>query len=555
MTRQGASPMSSSRVPRHRIAPSALRLGILAIALGATGCTTPADSTPPREAVDVLITGGLVFDGHDTPGRAADVALSADRIVAVGDDLAGRYQATRTVDASGKIVAPGFIDPHTHPERYIRSADKDERRNLPWLHQGVSTVFIGIDGGGSPKVADDRAWFEANGVGTNIAAYVGFGPVRRAVLGEDARAPDESELARMRGLVAQAMCEGAFGLSTGLFYTPQSYASTDEVVALATEAARRGGIYDTHQRDESSYSMGLLGSVEEVLEIGRRAGMPVHIAHIKALGSDVHGKAADVIARIERAQVEGQKVTADQYPWLASGTALGAALLPGWAVDGGRAALLDRLDDAATAARIRAGMQANLVRRGGAEALLLTGRGWPWTGKTLAAVAREWTLDPVDAALRIITSESDRDAHRVASFNMDRRDVDTFMRQPWVLTASDGTDGHPRQYATYPEKYAQFVVRDQVISLQDYIHRATGLVATTMQLRERGFLEPGHYADVVVFDPEQFAPRATYTEPAQLSAGVDYLFVNGTAMIDQGQPAHAWAGRVLQHQPPAGTCP
>lgn len=548
--------MSSSRVPRHPIATAPVRLAVLALALCAAGCTTPAaESTSVREPADVLITGGLLFDGHDAPGRPADVALSADRILAVGDNLAERYQASRTVDATGKIVAPGFIDPHTHPERYIRSADRGERRNLPWLHQGVSTVFIGIDGGGSPDVAQDRAWFEANGVGTNIAAYVGFGPVRRAVLGEDARAPDAGELARMRGLVAEAMCQGAFGLSTGLFYTPQSYASTDEVVALAKEAARRGGIYDTHQRDESSYSMGLLGSIEEVLEIGRRADMPVHIAHIKALGSDVHGKAADVIARIERARAEGQKVTADQYPWLASGTGLGAALLPGWAVDGGRAALLARLEDPTTAARIRTEMQANLVRRGGAEALLLTGRGWPWTGRTLAAVGSEWTLDPVDAAIRIITSESDRDAHRVASFNMDRRDVDTFMRQPWVLTASDGTDGHPRQYATYPEKYAQFVVKDQVISLQDYIHRATGLVAKTMQLRERGFLEPGYYADVVVFDPEQYAPRATYTEPARLATGVEYLFVNGTAMIDQGQPAHAWAGRVLQHQPPAGTCP
>src|SRR5690606_26055160 len=284
----------------------------LAIALGAIGCTSSADSGPTRQAADVLITGGLVFDGHDTPGRATDVVLSGDRIVEIGENLAGRYDAARIIDATGKVVAPGFIDPHTHPESYIRSSDRDVRRNLPWLHQGVSTVFIGIDGGGTPEVAADRAWFENNGIGTNIAAYVGLGPVRRAVLGEDARAPDEAELARMRGLGANAMCEGAFGLSTGLFYTPQSYAGTDEVVALATEASRRGGIYDTHQRDESSYSLGLMGSIEEVLEIGRRADMPVHIAHIKALGRDVHGKADDVIARIERAQAEGQKVTADQ---------------------------------------------------------------------------------------------------------------------------------------------------------------------------------------------------------------------------------------------------
>lgn len=546
--------MSHRCAPRSRLPRLSLRLGILATALWATGCT-PGQDVDARQAVDVLITGGQVFDGHDTPASALDVALSGDRIVAIGENLSALYAPARTIDATGKIVAPGFIDPHTHPESYIRSEDKDARRNLPWLHQGVSTVFIGVDGGGTPRIAEDRAWFETHGVGTNIAPYVGFAPVRRAVLGDDARAPDEAELAQMRDLVGNAMCEGAFGLSTGLFYTPQRYSSTEEVVALAKEAALRGGIYDTHQRDESSYSLGLLGSIEEVLEIGRRARLPVHIAHIKALGSDVHGKAADVIARIERAQAEGQKVTADQYPWLASGTGLGAVLLPPWAVDGGREALLKRLDDAATTARIRKEMQANLVRRGGAESLLLTGRDWPWSGKTLAAMGQEWTLDPVDAALRIISSESSSDALRVASFNMDREDVDTFMRQPWVLTASDGSNGHPRQYATYPEKYARFVVEDQVIPLQAYIHRSTGLVATTLQVPERGFLEPGYFADVVVFDPVQFAPRASYADPAQLSTGVDYLFVNGTAMIDQGQPAHAWAGRVLQHQPPAGTCP
>lgn len=545
--------MSQFRATRHSLRPG-LRLGLLATALWAAGCTPAGGPAPAREAVDVLITGGLVFDGHDRPGRTLDVALDGDRIVEVGESLAARYDAARTIDASGRIVAPGFIDPHTHPERYIRSDDRAARRTLPWLHQGVSTIFIGIDGGGSHEVAAERGWMEANGIGPNVAAYVGLGPVRRAVLGDDARAPSDSELARMRGLVAKAMCEGAFGLSTGLFYTPQNFATTDEVVALAEEAALRGGLYDTHQRDESSYSLGLMGSLEEVLEIGRRADLPVHIAHIKALGRDVHGQAADVIARIERARAEGQKVTADQYPWLASGTSIDAALLPPWAADGGRDELFARLGQPGTAARIRKEMQANLVRRGGPEALLLTGADQPWTGKTLRDVAAEWAVDPIEAALRIIRAP-DREARRVASFNMDRDDVDTFMRQPWVMTASDGTNGHPRQYATYSEKYARFVVQDQVIDLQDFIHRSTGLVATTMRVHERGFLEPGYFADVVVFDPDNFAPRASYTDPAQLSTGVDYLFVNGTAMIDKGQAAHAWAGRVLQHEAPAGTCP
>src|SRR5690606_18056917 len=263
-------------------------------------------------------------------------------------------------------------------------------------------LFIGIDGGGTPDLAAERAALDAAGTGTNVAAYVGLGPVRRRVLGHDARAPDDAELVRMRGLVANAMCEGAFGLSAGLFYAPQSFASTDEVVALAHEAGVRGGIYDTHQRDESSYSLGLMGSIEEVLEIGRRARLPVHIAHIKALGADVHGSAGDIVARIERARAEGQRVTADQYPWLASSTSLGAALLPRWAVDGGRPALFERLDDPVTAARIRDGIRDNLKRRGGADAILMTGTGWPWSARTLQQFAVEAGLDPVEAALRII---------------------------------------------------------------------------------------------------------------------------------------------------------
>src|SRR5690606_4449366 len=253
-----------------------------------------------------------------------------------------------------------------------------------------STIFIGIDGGGTPDIAEQAAWFETNGVGTNVAAYVGLGPVRRRVLGDEARAPDPGELQQMREMVAAAMCPGAIGLSTGLFYAPQSFADTDEVVARAEEAAIRGGVYDTHQRDESSYSIGLVESVEEALEVGRRARIPVHIAHIKALGTDVHGSAGRIIERIERARADGLQVTADQYPWLASGTGLEAALLPRWAQDGGRAALLARLEDPATTARIRAEMEENLRRRGGADALLMIGDGWPWSGRTVEEMATEW---------------------------------------------------------------------------------------------------------------------------------------------------------------------
>ncbi|MGY0506008.1 N-acyl-D-amino-acid deacylase family protein [Luteimonas sp. e5] len=510
--------------------------------------------------MDLLITGGEVFDGSSSPGRRADVAITGDRIVAVAPDLGDRYRAARVIDASGLVVAPGFIDPHTHPDSYIRHQDAAVRRNLPWLYQGVTTIFIGVDGGGTPEVAQERAWFDSHGVGTNVAAYVGLGPVRRRVLGNDARAPDTQELAQMRALVAQAMCEGAFGLSTGLFYTPQGFATTDEVVALAREAGRRGGRYDSHLRDESSYSIGLLASIDEALEIGRRAELPVHIAHIKALGADVHGQSGEVIARIERAQAQGQAITADHYPWLASSTGLDSVLLPAWARDGGRAALFARLEEPATTQRIRDEMRDNLRRRGGAAALLMVGEGWPWTGRTLEQMAATWEQDPVDAALRIIRtggveSHGVRGALRVASFNMIRDDVVAFMRRPWVLTGSDGSDGHPRQHATFPEKYARFVVEDKVITLQDFIHRSTGLTADTLGLADRGYLRQGYHADVVVFDPLRYAPRATYENPTALAEGVVHVFVNGTAMLGPGHVSDALPGRMLLHHPPQGTCP
>ncbi|MFZ7096105.1 N-acyl-D-amino-acid deacylase family protein [Luteimonas dalianensis] len=542
---------SFQQVPITRLAGCLTALALLA------GCSG-GQPLPTDASADVLIIGGTLFDGGDSPAREADVAIAGDRILEVGPGLARRYRATRTIDARGLVVAPGFIDPHTHPFSHIRSPDPLIRRNLPWLHQGVSTIFIGIDGGGTPDIAEQREWFQSHGVGTNIAAYVGLGPVRRRVLGNDDRAPDADELARMRGMVADAMCQGAIGLSTGLFYAPQSFATTAEVVALAEEAALRGGVYDTHQRDESSYSIGLMGSIEEALEIGRRAAIPVHIAHIKALGTDVHGSAGRIVERIGRARAEGIRVTADQYPWLASATGIEAALLPRWAQDGGRQALFTRLDEPATANRIRDEMEQNLRRRGGAAAVLMIGEGWPWSGRTLAQMAEAWELQPVEAALRIIRHggpDASGSARKIASFNMHADDVSELMRQPWVLTASDGGDGHPRQYATFPEKYERFVVEEGVIDLQSFIHRSTGLTADTFGLEERGYLRAGYHADVVVLDPDRYAPAATYVEPAVLSRGVEYLFVNGTAMVDRGRAADALLpGRILRHQPPAGTC-
>jgi len=272
-------------------------------------------------------------------------------------------------------------------------------------------VFLGIDGNGAPDLKAKFANYSAQGIGTNIVSYVGFGAVRKAVIGDAARPPTPEELAKEQGLVVQGMCEGAIGFSAGLFYAPQSFAKTDEVIALAKEAGKRGGIYDTHQRDETSYSIGLIGSTKEVLRIGREGGLPVHFSHIKALGPVVWGKSADVIKLINDARASGQNVTANNYPWLASHTGLDAALIPRWASDGGDSAMLKRFDDPALMAKIKIEMAQNLDRRGGAQTILLTsgeseaGKAntappKPWTGKYLSDIAKEWKVDPLDAAIR-----------------------------------------------------------------------------------------------------------------------------------------------------------
>lgn len=511
-------------------------------------------AAPAPQTVDVVIRGGTIYTGADAPAVIGDVELTGERIVYVGP---GRGTAARqVVDAHGKIVAPGFIDAHTHPDTYIRSPDARARLNLPWLAQGVSTIVIGVDGYGTPDVGADARRLEASGIGTNVAPFVGFGAIRQRVLGETDRAPNAAELAEEKRLAASAMCDGAYGLSAGLFYAPQSFATTDEVAAVAGEVGKRGGMYDSHQRDESNYTIGLIASTKEAIEIGRRAGAPVHIAHLKALGVDLHGQAPTLIATIVAARAAGQDVTADQYPWLASGSSVDASLVPRWAADGGYKAMLARFDDPAAMARIKTEMRENLRRRGGKESLLLTSAGQPWTGRTLGQMAARWRIDPIDAAIRIIRTPNaagDNPAGvSVASFNMADRDVDLIMKQPWVVTSSDGSDGHPRQYATFPRLYQRYVRARKVITLAQFIRRSTGATADMYRIADRGYLKPGAFADVVVFDPTGYAPRADYVRPREPSVGVTALFVNGWLALRDGAATGAAAGRALLRARPAG---
>lgn len=525
-------------------------------ALTATLLAGAAPPAPPSGMADVVIHGGTIHDSSAAKPFVGDVAIRGDRIVYVGPH--SPLRATRRIEARGMIVSPGLIDAHSHPDTYIFSPDAAVRVNAPWTRQGVSTILVGVDGYGTPDIADYAVGRMQAGVGTNLVPMIGFGAVRQRVLGQNARAPDPQELARMQALVAKGMCEGATGLSTGLFYPPQSFASTQEVIALAREAGLRGGLYDTHQRDESSYTIGLKGSVEEVLRIGREAKMPVHIAHIKALGVDVQGQAPQIIAMIEAARAKGQDVTADQYPWLASGSSLEASLLPGWSVDGGAQAMLGRFADAPTMARIRAEMVTNMRRRGGPGKMLLISAGFDYTGKTLEQLATAWHVDPLDAALRIITQDARADDKHyggaIASFNMADGDVDLFMKQPWVVTSSDGSDGHPRQFATFAEKYAKYVRTRHVIDLATFIRQSTGRTADIYRLDHRGYLRAGWYADVAVIDPARYAPRADYVHPRELSVGVRQLYVNGRLTVDNDASTGALAGRVLLRPAPAA-CP
>jgi N-acyl-D-amino-acid deacylase len=512
--------------------------GLLAMLLA--GCATTAE--PSLEA-DLLLRGGTVYPGGAAP-FTGDVAVRGDRILAVGRNL--RVTAARTIDATGLIVAPGFIDPHAHMESWLTSENPQRRLVEPFLLQGVTTTFVGNDGFGPLDVKPLLASAQSKPVGINYATFTGFGSIRSAVIGPARRAPTASELAQEQALVREAMCDGALGLSTGLFYAPQSFAETAKVVALAKIAGELGGHYDTHLRDESNYSIGLAASVDEAITIAREARIPVHISHIKALGVDVHGLAPAIIAKVERARAEGLAITADQYPWQASGTSLVAALVPLWAQDGGRAALLKRLDDPALTGRLRAEMAENLRRRGGADSLLVAqGR---WKGQRLSQIAAAMATDPVSAAIAAIR---EADAATI-SFNMRPADIAAFMAQPWVVTGSDASTGHPRAYGSFAEKHAVYVRDGKLLTLREFIDRSSTMTADIFGLRDRGRLRPGAFADVAVFDPARFAARATYERPELTAEGMRYVLVNGALAVDGGRLTGAAAGRALAKHPAAG---
>ena len=480
---------------------------------------------------DLLIRNGRVIDGTGAAARNTDVAITGDRITFVGDAARANVTAKRTIDARGLIVAPGFIDPHTHALEDLSSNDPKRRANVNYLMQGVTTVITGNDGGGPYEVARTLAKWRNDGIGSNGALLVGYGSVRQAVMRMSDVKAEGAQLDSMRALVDKGMREGALGMSTGLYYAPQSYATTEEVIEMAKVAAKYGGIYDTHLRDESSYTIGLLAAIREAIRIGHDAGSPAHISHIKALGTDVWGRSDSAIAIIEAAQKAGDKVSANQYPYTASGSSVGASLLPRWAEVGGRDSLRARVADPATKARLVTDMTENLRRRGGAKSLLISStRDTSILGRTLEDIARARDMSPVEAAIQIIVAG---DAS-VASFNMDEKDIVAFMRRPWVMTGSDGSSGHPRKYGTFPKKWSEYVRAKKVLTPEAFVRQSSSLTAETFGIKDRGVLAKGKFADVVVFDDATFKDQATYQKPTELATGMKYVIVNGKVAVDGG---------------------
>lgn len=508
------------------------------IAAAVAGCSKPQESTVPH--FDVLITGGLVYDGSLQPGRRINIGITGDRITSM--DAPSSATADRIIEASGQLVVPGFIDPHTHAGADLK--DPERNTNVNYLTQGVTTVFIGNDGGGISALDETLQLLRKQGTGTNVAFFAGHGDIREQVMGLENRAPTESELQQMLALTEEQMRAGAVGLSTGLYYTPGSFSSTDEVVALARVAAKYGGVYDTHMRDEGSYTIGLLASVEETLTIAAEADMPVHISHLKALGRDVWGQSGDVITMINAARERGLRVTANQYPYRASGTRFSAALIPGWVRADSKEAMFERLKNADLKDRIREEMETNLWRRGGPDAMLVTGTDSQWRGMTLADIADSMQRDSLDAAVEVVRAGDPS----IASFVMELPDIYAIALQDWVMTGSDGSEGHPRKYASYPKAFQDMVVTKKLFPVERFVYRSAGLVADTFNLCDRGYLEEGRKADIVVLDINNYLPLADFENPTRLSSGVVHALVNGVAVISNGEQTGALPGAVIHRQ-------
>jgi N-acyl-D-amino-acid deacylase len=538
----------------------------------------PVALAAQEDVYDILIRNGRIIDGTGSPWYAGDVGIRGGRIAAIGT-LGGA--ARRTVDAAGMVVAPGFIDMLGQSEMSILV----DPRLPSKIFQGITTEITGEGSSAGPLndsiVAADRdgyahygitpdwrtlggyfARLEKQGIGINLASYVGATQVRRMVLGDGDRTPTPAELDRMKALVRDAMREGAVGVSTALQYPPAPYAGTDELVALAAEAARLGGVYATHMRSEGDR---IDAALDETFRIGREAGIPVEIWHLKVAGKRSWGRMPHVVARIDSARRAGIDVAADTYAYPAWFNSM-SAFVPPWAHDGGTAKLLERLKDPAMRRRIRREM---LTPSGtwdnewqeipGPSAVIIGVVQNPaleqYMGKTLAQVAALRHTDAIETLLDLLVE--DEGYTSVAVFGMSEPDVALALEQPWVSidndsqgTSPDGLLGkehpHPRAYGTFPRILRKYVREQPRLTLEDAIRKFSSLPAQRMRLGDRGVLKVGMWADVVVFDPDSVRDRATFAKPNQLSVGMRWVLVNGIPVIADGQATGALPGQVIR---------
>jgi N-acyl-D-amino-acid deacylase len=527
--------------------------------------------------LDFLIKNAAVIDGTGHPAYSADIGIQADHIVAIQD--LSQADAGEIISAQGKVVAPGFIDMHSHADFTLPISPTANSK----IHQGVTFELVG-NCGASPAPIDDQSrqfaiantvlggsgmdweWntfqsyldrLSSTGTSVNVGALVGHGTIRSLVMGEGDERPTNSQLDRMKNEVRLAMQAGAFGLSTGLIYPPNVYSSTDEIVALARCAAEQGGIYTSHIRGEADT---VLEAVDEAIEIGKRADIPVEISHLKAEFHPNWHKMSIILEKIEKARLAGLDVTADMYPYTACNTSL-SALLPPWVHVGGKNALLQRLHNESDRARIRQHLSALAVhdQPGYWERTFISycPQRPDFDGRHLQDLAAELGLSPEDAVMDILI-EAEAIVEMI-QFLMSDENVEMGLRSPNVMIGSDAegrsVEGplsvgkpHPRNYGTFPRVLGHYAREKKLFSLEDAVYKMAGLPAEKLHLHQRGLLKPGFFADVVIFDPETVIDRATYSQPHQYPAGIPYVFVNGKVVIREGVHTQARPGKVMLRQ-------